>query len=118
MTETIITLSDPDAPLWGEAASKFEGVYDQKRYQAPLPKPSTVDQSLCYLGVAKRTRGKFDAKRAQALGIEKGKVRGHLANGETVTLEDGRVITPDMCVGQPDRSAVCHCLQEYMHYGF
>ena len=43
--------------------------------------------------------GKFDAVQADALGVPKGPLRGRLVKGESVTLEDGRVVRPADCVG-------------------
>lgn len=41
----------------------------------------------------------FDAAKAEALNIPQGPERSQLVRGETVTLEDGTVITPDMVLG-------------------
>jgi ribonuclease Z len=41
----------------------------------------------------------FLAEKAEALGIPPGPLRGKLVKGESVTLEDGRVITPRMVTG-------------------
>ena len=48
-----------------------------------------------------RTRQPFLPEKADALGIPFGPVRGQLVKGETVTLADGRVITPEMVMGDP-----------------
>jgi ribonuclease Z len=45
--------------------------------------------------------GRFDADAADALDIPEGPERGALQAGESVTLPDGRVITPDTVLGQP-----------------
>jgi len=45
--------------------------------------------------------GRFDVEAADALGIPGGPVRGALQRGESVTLEDGRVVTPDTVLGEP-----------------
>jgi ribonuclease Z len=47
--------------------------------------------------------GEFDATAADALGIPFGPERGALQRGESVTLDDGRVLTPDAVLG-PARS--------------
>jgi ribonuclease Z len=44
--------------------------------------------------------GEFDAAAADALGIPFGPERGELQRGESVTLDDGAVITPDAVVGE------------------
>jgi ribonuclease Z len=45
--------------------------------------------------------GRFDVDMAESLGIPHGPERGALQRGETVTLDDGRVLTPDAVVGAP-----------------
>jgi len=45
--------------------------------------------------------GEFDADAADALGIPFGPERGALQRGESITLSDGRVVTPDAVVGAP-----------------
>jgi ribonuclease Z len=47
--------------------------------------------------------GRFDAEAADALGIPVGPERGALQRGESVTLADGRVLTPDVVLGEPRR---------------
>lgn len=41
----------------------------------------------------------FMVEKAEELGIPKGPERGQLVRGDTITLVDGRVITPDMVLG-------------------
>jgi len=48
-----------------------------------------------------KTRQPFLARRADELGVPAGPLRGRLVKGESVTLDDGRVITPDMVIGDP-----------------
>jgi ribonuclease Z len=45
--------------------------------------------------------GEFDSEAADALGIPFGPERGELQRGDSVTLDEGRVVTPDMVVGAP-----------------
>jgi ribonuclease Z len=44
--------------------------------------------------------GFFDVAAADALGVPSGPERGELQRGESVTLDEGRVVTPDMVLGQ------------------
>jgi len=44
--------------------------------------------------------GRFDVERADALGVPAGPERGALQHGESVTLPDGRTVTPDAVLGQ------------------
>jgi len=43
--------------------------------------------------------GKFDMASAVKLGVPQGPQRGALVRGQSITLENGTVITPEMCVG-------------------
>jgi len=45
--------------------------------------------------------GRFDVEVAGSLGVPDGPERGHLQRGETVTLADGTVVTPDQVLGPP-----------------
>ena len=45
--------------------------------------------------------GFFDVDAADALGVPSGPERGILQRGESLTLDDGRVITPDSVLGDP-----------------
>lgn len=47
----------------------------------------------------------FLVEKAEALGIPAGPERGDLVRGKAVTLADGRVITPEMVLGEPVRGA-------------
>jgi len=52
--------------------------------------------------------GRFDTEAADALGVPFGPERGALQRGESITLADGRVITPDAVLGdvRPGRRVV------------
>ncbi len=45
--------------------------------------------------------GRFDVSAADALGVPSGPQRGLLQRGESVTLDDGHVVTPDEVLGAP-----------------
>ena len=63
-----------------------------------------VDHGIPALGfslVEKMRPGKFDKPHALELGIPEGPLFSRLQKGQTVTLEDGRTITPDMVLGPP-----------------
>jgi ribonuclease Z len=47
--------------------------------------------------------GRFDPEAADALGVPNGPERGALQRGESITLEDGRVLTPDAVLGDARR---------------
>ena len=58
-------------------------------------------QSLGFALVEHPRPGRFDVPAADALGVPPGAERGLLQAGESVTLEDGRVITPAEVLGPP-----------------
>src|SRR5581483_5856065 len=47
--------------------------------------------------------GRFDVEAADALGVPNGPARGALQRGESITLDDGHVLTPDAVLGEPRR---------------
>jgi ribonuclease Z len=47
--------------------------------------------------------GRFDPDAADALGVPNGPERGALQRGESITLDDGRVLTPDAVLGEARR---------------
>jgi ribonuclease Z len=58
-------------------------------------------QSLGFALVEHPRPGRFDVEGADALGVPSGPERGLLQAGESVTLDDGRVVTPDEVLGPP-----------------
>ncbi len=73
----------------------------------------TQDTSTAYIVVGPRVRGKFDANRAEKLGLF-GHLRGKVARGESVTftVDDGaggtfqRTVKPEDCVGEHESMKV------------
>ena len=66
--------------------------------------PFAVSHGVSALGYALLERprpGRFDVATADALGVPNGPARGALQRGESVTIDDGRVVTPDMVLGPP-----------------
>ena len=115
---------DADTDLVHASASRrHPGSFNPAGSDKQLPRmnftkdsePITSEQkpSLAYIVVGPKTRGKFDAKRADELGL-KGKLRGLVANGTTVTFTatdaDGkkieRTVKPEECVGPGENPAV------------
>nr|CCA16756.1 PREDICTED: similar to AGAP009743PA putative [Albugo laibachii Nc14] len=52
-------------------------------------------------------RGKFLVDRAIALGVPKGKMFGHLHQGKSVELSDGKIVHPRDCVSPSLPGAIC-----------
>lgn len=90
----------------------FRGrVLDEEEYYVEaLP----LDHSIFCLGwrfQEKHKPGVFDLSRAEELGIPRGPLYGKLQHGESITLGDGRTITPDMILGPPrPGKSVAYCL--------
>ncbi len=84
-----------------DSDSKSLLVYETPAYEviaAPL------DHRIFAIGyrVEERPRpGKFDLERARELGIPEGPLYGRLQSGQSIQLEDGRVIAPGEVVGPP-----------------
>ena len=57
-------------------------------------------ESVCYHGQLAAMPGKFDASKADALGVPRGAVRGALVPGEDVVLPDGRTIRSEDVVAR------------------
>lgn len=64
-----------------------------------------------------KTRRPFLAEKAEALGVPHGPVRRTLAGGAPITLPDGRVITPEMVLGEPQRGAKLCFIGDVSHTG-
>lgn len=64
--------------------------------------------AIGYSMVEDERPGRFDVKTAAALGVPDGPERGRLQRGESVTLPDGRDVTPDQVLGpaRPGRKLV------------
>lgn len=58
--------------------------------------------AMSYIVKGRPQRGSFQRQKAQALGVPHGPLFGKLTAGLTVTLDDGRVITPDQVMSPPD----------------
>jgi ribonuclease Z len=73
--------------------------------------PFAVSHGVSAIGYAlieEPRPGRFDVATADGLGVPNGPARGALQRGDSVTLEDGRVITPDAVLGpaRPGRKVV------------
>lgn len=67
--------------------------FSQHRLLEPiLPSLTKSPPSLCFAVYLKPLPGKFDAKKASALGIPPGPLYGKLQLGKDITLENGTVV--------------------------
>ena len=67
-----------------------------------LPEASNLPSgmSMSYIIRGHQQRGSFDSAKAKELGVPNGPIRKDLTMGESIMLQDGRVITPDMVLGE------------------
>ncbi len=65
----------------------------------PFPTVHSGEVSVGYALVEEDRKGRFDPEIARALGIPEGPLWGKIHRGESVTLDDGRVIEPHVLVG-------------------
>ncbi|CAG8896044.1 unnamed protein product [Penicillium egyptiacum] len=66
-----------------------------------LPPTTPSKEALCYIVRNYDVRGKFDVKKAKACNVPSGPQYAKLARGESVTLDDGTIVTSDMVLGAP-----------------
>jgi ribonuclease Z len=86
-----LTQTRPGYPM--EVVTVTPGlVWEDERTQVFCTPVAHRIPAFAYAVVERDHAGRFDVEAAAALGIAAGPVYGKLKNGETVTLEDGRVI--------------------------
>jgi ribonuclease Z len=113
----------PQVPHWAEDAGTNQEMplkrcpkgMNPAGLLKPLPafSPPLRHGSTAYIVVGPHVRGKFDAKRAEELGLH-GPLRGRVARGETVTftVDDGaggkiqRTVGPGDCLGEHETTKV------------
>ncbi|OAX79174.1 hypothetical protein ACJ72_06509, partial [Emergomyces africanus] len=66
-----------------------------------LPPTTPSDISISYIIQHHDVRGKFNAEKAIALGVPRGPMFSKLTSGQSVESADGKTITPDMVIGEP-----------------
>ncbi|KAH9053195.1 hypothetical protein EDB87DRAFT_1815754 [Lactarius vividus] len=117
-----VLTSLPQTPHWVEDSTKCQdkplkrgprGASPAGSLQLPAFTAPRQNVSTAYIVVGPRVRGKFDAKRAEELGLY-GPLRGKVARGESVTftVDDGtggtlqRTVKPEDCVGEHETTKV------------
>eukprot|EP01080_Neovahlkampfia_damariscottae_P009910 gene9910-2232_t len=60
---------------------------------------------LTFICETPQVKGKFDTNKAKQLGLKPGPSYAHLKNGQSVTLENGNVITPEMVLGKEQKGS-------------
>ncbi|KKZ61574.1 hypothetical protein EMCG_00557 [[Emmonsia] crescens] len=66
-----------------------------------LPPTTPSDVSISYIIQHHDVRGKFNAEKAIALGVQRGPKFSKLTAGQSVESADGKTITPEMVLGEP-----------------
>ena len=77
-----------------------------------LPLYSKYKYAISYIIESAPVAGKFQVQNAIALGVPKGPLYSQLKCGKNVTLDDGRIITPNQCVdpsAPPIKVAIVAC---------
>lgn len=114
LTYSVVSTVNKDADPFTVGASETETASETKEgYQTvrTLGEMLSLRGSgpvpvLCYVCRLPDAPGKFDARRATALGVPAGPERARLVRGETVVLADGRTVAPHECLGAPQRGRV------------
>ena len=84
------------------------------RYTLPPIRDEDVETEMVYICQAPDVRGKFDVKKAMALGVPNGPSRGMLVKGMDIEVDDPaveggkRTIKPEDCLVGGGPGAVCH----------
>lgn len=86
----------------------FEGIWRpgsaDDRYPLPLASEADVATDMVYIVRTPDVRGKFDVKKAVALGVPNGPIRGKLTRGEIIEVDDAsapggkREVRPEQCL--------------------
>lgn len=73
-----------------------------------------LQSHICYIIETKVLPGKFDINKAKQLGVPIGPLCKQLQSGNSITLQDGRIITPDLVLAPSEKSRfaaiICNCL--------
>ncbi|KAJ1982004.1 hypothetical protein H4R34_001865 [Dimargaris verticillata] len=103
-TEAVDAIA-PDESKHAQLQHMLQGMFavsaPPNGYRALVEAPPTTPQpiAISYICQGPTRPGKFDVAKAKALEIPPGHRYSQLVKGETVTLDDGRVIEPHQCVG-------------------
>jgi len=76
-------------------------ICEEKEYEVKAAQTDHVIPSLAYALIEKPRPGRFNPKKAEALGVPEGPSWSRLQRGEKVKTPKGRVIKPEQVVGAP-----------------
>ncbi|KAG8906548.1 hypothetical protein FRB99_006662 [Tulasnella sp. 403] len=83
----------------------------KQHYTKRLPSFTGESPALSYIVIGPETRGKFDVRKADELGVPK-PMRSRLTKGQSIVTPDGVTVTPDMVLSQatpPSAFMFVHC---------
>jgi ribonuclease Z len=76
-------------------------ICEEKEYTVEAAKADHVVTGFAYAFAEKPRPGKFYPEKAKALGVPEGELWSMLQHGDSVTLPDGRVVSPEEVLGSP-----------------
>jgi len=76
-------------------------VCEEKEYEIKAAQTDHVIPSLAYALIEKPRPGRFNPKKAEALGVPEGPLWSKLQRGKKVETPSGRVVKPEQVVGKP-----------------
>jgi ribonuclease Z len=91
----------PDYPVRIHEVSPGSVAFDAEAFVVRTVETEHRTRSMGYVLVEDDRLGRFDRDRAEELGVPVGPKFGRLHEGESVELDDGRVIHPEEVVGDP-----------------
>ncbi|MEO1289128.1 MAG: ribonuclease Z [Chloroflexota bacterium] len=101
--DVVLVGQTPPIPIYLEAVTEASEIYRGKNFTVSAF-PVTHRGRGCFGYTFQEDNHRpFLAEKAEELGVPHGPERGRLVKGETVTLADGRIITPDMLLGEEEK---------------
>ncbi len=91
----------PGFPIRVNEVSPGSVALDGEEFEVRAFRTEHRTRSVGWALVEDDRRGRFDRERAEELGVPVGPKFGRLHRGESVELDDGRVVEPDQVVGEP-----------------
>jgi ribonuclease Z len=91
----------PDFPVRIHEVRAGETALDAAEFEVRAFETEHRARAVGYALAEDDRRGRFDRERAEELGVPVGPKFGRLHDGQSVELDDGRVVTPDQVVGDP-----------------
>jgi ribonuclease Z len=94
-------ISEDVKPPRKKPSGQQKGANKARYMRNRLPSTAPIPAAISYICRGPEVKGKFNKAAAVALGIKPGPMYGKLHRGESLTLADGRVVTPDQVCDPP-----------------